>query len=75
MSVLTYYKCFFTYTITYIQYCLKIKTNGFQTFFGGNGNHIFFVLGGKGLWRNYSILFRRKRVTSITLGNIILLYR
>jgi hypothetical protein len=26
-----------THTITYIQYCLKIKTNGFQTFFGGNG--------------------------------------
>jgi hypothetical protein len=47
------YKITFTHTITYIQYCLKIKTNGFQTFlleiaFGGNGNHTFFVFGGNG---------------------------
>jgi hypothetical protein len=38
----------FTHTITYLQYCLKIKTNGFQSFFGGNGNRTFFVFGGNG---------------------------
>jgi hypothetical protein len=46
----------FTHTITSIQYYLKIKTNGFQIFFGEmaldkNGNRTFFVFGGKGLWR------------------------
>jgi len=33
---------------TYIQYCLKSKTNGVQTFFCENGNHTFIVFGGNG---------------------------
>jgi len=31
------------YTHHNIMYCLKIKTNGFQTLFGGNGNQTFSV--------------------------------
>jgi hypothetical protein len=43
----------FTHTITYIQYCLKNKTSGFQIFlaemaFGENGNRTFFIFGGNG---------------------------
>lgn len=35
-------------TTARIQYSLKIMTNGFHTFSGGNGNRTFSVFGGNG---------------------------
>jgi hypothetical protein len=74
-----HYKChclLHVHTTTYIQYCLKIKTIGFQTYlvemvFGESGNSTFFIFGGKSLWwkrvtPGRSVVFYKKKWLNFT---------